>query len=107
LTSEASIRQANKVLDIRRVDVFVLGSNEKASNSNELKVTAVDVGVCSCKKAIQDVDGQMESIGRQVIPTLSTVGMNSDNPIDEKRTKVVVDGIWVLQFHVARINNGL
>lgn len=86
------VRDVDKVLDGRRVDVFVFGSDEHRCDANQLEVLALDL--LRRKVPIDDIASHEQRVWIQL-----EFVVHFDEPVDENSSHLLVD--VSLPLHVA------
>lgn len=94
---EAIIGNVLEVLDVRRQDLLVLGSNEHGGNTNELKTVKLDN--LAREETVDDVDSKEQSLGQE-----PEAGVNLQQPVDEDATHLPLK--LVLAVHVVWVGQG-
>lgn len=91
------ITDVDEVAEFRRVDLFVLGSNQKTSDTDQLKARTGDLFLL--KETVNKVDGQVERFRHEL-----EFQMDLDEPVDQDGAHAFVDVRLV--FHVKRADRG-
>ena len=91
------IADVDKIPELGRVDLLVLGGDQKAGNTDELELGTLDL--LDRKVPVDEVDGEVQRLRHQL-----ELEVNLDQPIDEDGTHALVDVGLVL--HVGGAGQG-
>jgi hypothetical protein len=92
LTCVGTVTDIDKIAQLRRVDLFVLGCDEQAGNPNQLKFRPGDLR--TLEVTINEIDRQVERLRDEL-----ELQVDFHQPVDQDRTHLLVDVRLRLHVH--------